>query len=60
MSLADLDNVTGHFMAHDRRMLCDVLMNSLMLCSEDRALVRGHTYAVRDDLYQNLIIFDFR
>ena len=55
---ADLDDVARKFVAHDRRMLGNVLMDALVLYAEDGALIGGHADAVGHDLDQDLVVLD--
>ena len=58
MLCADLDNIARKLMAHDGRVVGDVLVDTLVLGAEDRALVGRHADAVGHDLDQDLIVFD--
>ena len=57
---ADLHDIARELMSHDRRMLRDVVMYSLVVDTEDRALVSRHADRIGNDLYKHLIFFDLR
>ena len=53
------DNVTGKFVPHYGRMGIYILGNTLVRLTLNSTFVSGHTDTIRNNLYQNFIIFDF-
>ena len=60
MVLPHLHDIAGKFMSHNGRMLCHIIVNPLVLRSQNGTFVGRHADAVRHYLYQNLILFDLR
>ena len=55
---ANLDNVARKLMAHDGRMLSDILVDALMLDTQDSTLIGGHADTVGYHLDQNFVVLD--
>ena len=60
MVFTHLHNITSKFMAHNSRMLCYILMYTLVFSAQNGAFVGGHTDAIRYHLYQDFIISNLR
>ena len=60
MVLADLNNVTRKLVSHDCRMLCDILVYTLVVCTQYSTLIRRHTDAVGYYFDENLVIGNLR
>ncbi len=60
MVLSHLHDIPRELVSHDGRVLRHVVVNPLVILTQDGALVCRHTDAVRNHLHQNLVISDLR